>query len=216
MPAYNAVLFDVDGTLLHSRPGIIDTFSYAFRAMGLDPSQMDLGRYLGPPLRQSFAEHFSDEKDVERAVEFYRTRYAQQGMHMCAPFPGVVDMLKALREAGIFLATATSKPTAVVTPILEEQGIAGFFDHIGGASMDKSVDTKTAVIRSVLADPRLRDKKILMVGDRKDDMQGAADCAIPAAGVLYGYGSREELEAWDPVFLASDCRQLTHYILNII
>nr|WP_317398882.1 HAD hydrolase-like protein [uncultured Gemmiger sp.] len=215
MPAYNAVLFDVDGTLLHSRPGIIDTFSYAFRAMGLDPSQMDLGRYLGPPLRQSFAEHFSDEKDVERAVEFYRTRYAQQGMHMCAPFPGVVDMLKTLREAGIFLATATSKPTAVVTPILEEQGIAGFFNHIGGASMDKSVDTKTAVIRSVLADPRLRDKKILMVGDRKDDMQGAADCAIPAAGVLYGYGSREELEAWNPVILASDCNQLTHYILNI-
>ena len=215
MPAYDAVLFDVDGTLLHSRPGIIDTFSYAFRAMGLDPSGMDLGRYLGPPLRQSFAEHFADEKDVERAVEFYRVRYAERGMHMCAPFPGVVDMLKALHNAGIFLATATSKPTEVVTPILHEQGIAGFFDHIGGASMDKSVDTKTAVIRSVLADSRLKNRKILMVGDRRDDMQGAADCGIPAVGVLYGYGSREELEAWHPVALVSDCTELTKYILNI-
>lgn len=214
MPAYDAVLFDVDGTLLHSRPGIIDTFSYAFRAMGLDPSAIDLGRYLGPPLRQSFAEHFADEQDVERAVEFYRDRYAERGMHMCAPFPGVVDMLQDLRNAGVFLATATAKPTAVVTPILEEQGISGFFDHIGGASMDKSIDTKTAVVRSVLEDPRLSGKKILMVGDRKDDMQGAADCGIPAAGVLYGYGSKEELDVWHPRFLARDCMELTQYILN--
>lgn len=211
---YDAVLFDVDGTLLHSRPGILDTFAYAFRMMGLDPSSMDLGRYLGPPLRQSFAEHFSDDADVERAVQFYRSRYAQHGMHMCAPFPGVVDMLRTLREAGLFLATATSKPTAVVTPILEEQGLAGYFDRIGGASLDKSVDTKTAVIRTVLADPRLTGKRILMVGDRQDDMQGAADCGIPAAGVLYGYGSREELTAWEPVFLATDSEQLTQYILN--
>lgn len=215
MPRYDAVLFDVDGTLLHSRPGILDTFSYAFRMMGLDPSGMDLGRYLGPPLRQSFAEHFDSDADIERAVAFYRTRYAQRGMHMCSPFPGVQDMLHTLQAAGLFLATATSKPTEVVTPILAEQGIAGFFDHIGGASMDKSVDTKTAVIRSVLDDPRLKGKKILMVGDRQDDMQGASDCRIPAAGVLYGYGSREELTAWHPVFLAGDCAELTRYILDI-
>lgn len=214
MRSYDAVLFDVDGTLLHSRPGIVDTFSYAFRMMGLDPSSMDLGRYLGPPLRQSFAEHFPDDADVERAVQFYRSRYAQRGMHMCTPFPGVVDMLRTLREVGLFLATATSKPTAVVTPILEEQGLAGYFDRIGGASLDKSVDTKTAVIRTVLADPRLTGKRILMVGDRQDDMQGAADCRIPAAGVLYGYGSLEELTAWEPVFLATDSEQLTQYILN--
>lgn len=215
MALYDVVLFDVDGTLLHSRPGILDTFSYAFRMMGVDPSGMDLSRYLGPPLRQSFAEHFASDYEVERAVAFYRTRYAQQGMHLCSPFPGVSDMLHSLRQAGLFLATATSKPTAVVTPILEEQGLADYFDHIGGASMDKSVDTKTAVIRSVLADPRLCGKRILMVGDRQDDMQGAADCGIPSAGVLYGYGNREELAAWNPVFLANDCAELTRYILNI-
>lgn len=214
MLPYDAILFDVDGTLLHSRPGILDTFSYAFRMMGVDPSAIDLGRYLGPPLRQSFAEHFSDAADVERAVQFYRTRYAQQGMHMCAPFPGVIEMLRTLRSAGLFLATATSKPTAVVTPILQEQGIDDCFDVIGGASMDKSVDTKTAVIRTVLADRRLAGKRILMVGDRRDDMQGAADCGLPAAGVLYGYGSREELAAWNPVFLAEDCTALANYILN--
>ena len=214
MPLYDAVLFDVDGTLLHSRPGILDTFSYAFRMMGLDPAGMDLGRYLGPPLRQSFAEHFSADEDVERAVRFYRTWYAEKGMHLCAPFPGVVDMLHTLRRAGLFLATATSKPVEVVTPILQEQGIADYFDHIGGASMDKSVDTKTAVIRSVLSDSRLAGKRVLMVGDRKDDMQGAADCGISATGVLYGYGTREELNVWNPVFMAENCAALTAFILN--
>lgn len=214
MPGFDAVLFDVDGTLLHSKPGILDTFAYAFRAMGLDPQGMDLEQYLGPPLRRSFGEHFSGEADVEKAVEYYRTRYAERGMHMCSPFPGVVEMLQDLRRAGLILATATSKPTAVVTPILQEQGIAEYFDYIGGASMDKSVDTKTAVIRSVLAQPVMQGKRVLMVGDRRDDMQGAADCAIPAAAVLYGYGSREELAVWNPCFMAQDCPALTAYIVN--
>lgn len=215
MPRYDAVLFDVDGTLLHSQPGILDTFSHTFQTMGLDPASMDLNRYLGPPLRQSFAEHFQSEADVERAVEIYRTRYAERGMHLCSPFPGVMDMLHALQAEGILLATATSKPTAVVTPILEEQGMAGFFTFIGGASMDKSVDTKTAVIRSVLKQPAFQGKSVLMVGDRKDDMQGAVECRLPAAGVLYGYGSRAELAPWNPVVLAPDCAYLTQYILNV-
>lgn len=214
MPRFDAVLFDVDGTLLHSKPGILDTFSYAFRAMGVDPSTLNLERYLGPPLRQSFSEHFDREEEIEKAVTLYRTRYARQGMHMCKPYPGVLEMLQQLRKAGVFLATATSKPTDVVRPILEEQGLSACFDRIGGASMDKSVDTKTAVIRQVLSDPRLGGERILMVGDRKDDMQGAWDCGIPAAGVLYGYGSREELLAWNPVYLASDCRDLTRFILG--
>lgn len=214
MPAFDAVLFDVDGTLLHSRPGILNTFAYAFRQMGLDPANIDCSRYLGPPLRWSFAQHFATEAEVERAVTFYRTRYAEAGMHECAPYPGVADMLAALKAAGLFLATATCKPVKVVRPILAEQGLAPYFDLIGGASMDTSVDTKTAVIRRDLADERLRGARVLMVGDRQDDLQGAAVCGLPAAGVLYGYGTRAELEACAPRFLAGDCAALTRWILS--
>ncbi len=214
MRAFDAVLFDVDGTLLHSRPGILNTFAYAFRQMGLDPAQIDCTRYLGPPLRWSFAQHFSTEAEVERAVDFYRTRYAQVGMHECAPFPGVAPMLAALQQAGLYLATATCKPVEVVTPILEERGLLPYFDRVGGASMDASVDTKTAVIAQVLTDPRLAGRRVLMVGDRQDDLLGAADCGLPAAGVLYGYGSRAELEACGPRFLAGDCAELTAWILG--
>lgn len=211
---YNTVLFDVDGTLIHSAPGIVSTLAYTFRTMGLDPEKIDLMRYVGPPLRKSFANHFSDPQQVERAVEIYRARYKVDGQHQCQLYPGVREMLCALREQRVFLCTATSKPVQVVTPILQEQGIFDLFDIVGGASMDQSVDTKTAVIRQLLQDPRVSGENILMVGDRAEDLRGAADCKLPGAGVLYGYGSREELEPFGPTALLSTVEDLKRYLLE--
>ena len=122
--------------------------------------------------------------------------------------------LRRLKDAGFTLCTATCKPTEVVTPILEEQGIAGYFAFVGGASMDESRDTKTDVIRHVLRQPALQGKRVLMVGDRSDDMQGAANCGLDAAGVLYGYGSREELEPFHPKLLVESCKELTDKLLG--
>lgn len=214
MQRYDAVLFDVDGTLIHSRPGIFNCFAYAFRKMGLDPDAIDCSRYLGPPLRWSFAQHFATDAEVEQAVEYYRVHYEEVGSHQCSLFPGVRQMMNTLKDAGLYMATATCKPVEVVTPILKEQGLFDYFDRIGGASMDESVDNKTDVIRLVLQDPRLAGKRILMVGDRQDDMQGAVNNQLPAAAVLYGYGSREEMESWNPVLLAQNCEELTQYILG--
>ena len=136
-----------------------------------------------------------------------------KGSHECAVFPGVPQMLQTLKQAGFILCTATSKPTKVVTPILEEQGLAQYFDFIGGASMDESRDTKTEVVRYVLSQPALQGKRVLMVGDRNDDMRGAATvvwmlpvcCTATAAG--------EELEAFHPVLLAESCADLTDRLL---
>lgn len=214
MAKYDAVLFDVDGTLLHSSPGIIESMEFTFRQMGMDPSGIDLTRYLGPPLRKSFGEHFKDEASIEKMVQLYREEYERTGQHLCTPYPGAQELLQTLKDEGILLYTATAKPVEVVTPILKEQGIYHFFNAIGGASMDKSAETKTAVVQTVLSRPELSGKRVLMVGDRHDDMRGAQDSQIPAAGVLYGYGSREELEPFHPVFLAKNCAELAQYILN--
>ena len=181
--------------------------------MNVDITGVDLRRYLGPPLRKSFGEHFSDPEKIEKATELYRASYAAKGSHEGNAYPGAAEMLRRLKEAGYVLCTATSKPTKVVTPILEEQGLAQYFDFIGGASMDESRDTKTEVVRYVLSQPALQGKRVLMVGDRNDDMRGAADCGLDAAGVLYGYGSREELEAFHPVLLAESCADLTDRLL---
>lgn len=211
---YDAILFDVDGTLIDSAPGILDTLDEVFRAMGVEIARDSLRRYLGPPLRKTFGEHFSDPQDVEKATALYRASYAIKGSHEGDAYPGAAEMLRQLKAAGLLLCTATSKPTQVVTPILEEQGLAEFFDFIGGASMDESRDTKTEVVRYVLSQPFLAGKRVLMVGDRRDDMRGAADCGLDAAGVLYGYGSFEELEPFRPVFLAESCEDLSRRILN--
>ena len=214
MPHYDAILFDVDGTLIDSAPGILNTLEMVFRDMGVDLTNVNLRRYIGPPLRKSFAEHFSDPAKIEEATERYRMIYHEKGSHEGGAYPGVPEMLRRLKDAGFTLCTATCKPTEVVTPILEEQGIAGYFAFIGGASMDESRDTKNDVIRHVLSQPALQGKRVLMVGDRSDDLQGAANCGLDAAGVLYGYGSREELEPFHPKLLVESCKELTDKLLG--
>ena len=214
MPHYDAILFDVDGTLIDSAPGILNTLEVVFRDMGVDLTNVNLRRYIGPPLRKSFAEHFSDPAKIEEATERYRVIYHEKGSHEGGAYPGVPEMLRRLKDAGFTLCTATCKPTEVVTPILEEQGIAGYFAFVGGASMDESRDTKTDVIRYVLSQPALQGKRVLMVGDRSDDLQGAANCGLDAAGVLYGYGSREELEPFHPKLLVESCKELTDKLLG--
>ena len=101
-----------------------------------------------------------------------------------------------------------------MTPILEEQGLSSYFSFVGGASMDESRDNKTDVIRHVLDQPVMQGKRVLMVGDRRDDMQGARNCGLDAVAVLYGYGSREEVAPFAPVFMAADCKELTEWILR--
>lgn len=214
MAGWNAVLFDVDGTLIDSAAGIAETFAYTFRQLGVDASSINYNRFLGPPLRRSFAEFLDTPKEIEKAVEIYRSYYKNKGSHMCTLYPGVHDMLRALKNAGITLCTATSKPTQVVKPILRNLGIEKFFYVIGGASADASIDTKTAVIQNLLSQKDFQNKRILMVGDRQDDMIGAAESGLQAVGVLYGYGSKQELSAHNPLFLASDCRMLTDFILE--
>ena len=97
---YDAILFDVDGTLIDSAPGILNTLEEVFKAMGVDVARSDLNRYIGPPLRKSFGEHFSDPAKIEEATERYRTSYAVKGSHEGDAYPGVVEMLGRLKAAG--------------------------------------------------------------------------------------------------------------------
>lgn len=211
---FDAVLFDVDGTLIDSAPGIRETFAYTFQKLGIDDTGVDYNQFFGPPLRRSYAKFLPTPEKVEEAVALYRDYYRVKGSHICKVYSGVPEMLRALRDAGLILCTATGKPVNVVTPILQEQGLYSMFHYVGGASEDTSVDTKTAVIKKVLENDLLKDRRILMVGDRRDDMIGAANCSLPAVGVLYGYGDVDEIAPYKPLFLAKNCEELTKYILE--
>ena len=211
---YDAVLFDVDGTLVHSSPGILETMRHTFRQMGVDPETLDLNRFLGPPLRKTFSETLGSEEKSEQAVQIYREYYDRVGQHKCSVYPGVVEMLETLKRSGVILGTATCKALPVALPILKEQGLYRYFDVLGGATLDASIDDKPSVIRWALGQPALAGRRVLMVGDRADDLNDGAANGLDAAGVLYGYGSREELAACKPVLLAETCGQLTRYILD--
>ncbi len=199
---YDAILFDVDGTLIDSAPGILNTLEEVFQKMGVDATGVNLRRYLGPAAAQELRRALHRAGQDRAGHPPLPRKLRRQGQPRMRRLPRCSGNAAAPEgRRALILCTATSKPTEVVTPILEEKGLAPYFDFIGGASMDESRDTKTDVVRYVLAQPMMQGKRVLMVGDRNDDMRGAADCGLDAAGALYGYGSREELP-FHPVLLA--------------
>lgn len=192
--SYNIILFDLDGTLTDSADGIVNSVIYALERKGISyTSKQELRRFVGPPLQESFKEYcgFSEE-DAKDAVRIFREYFSQKGIYENAVYDGVPEMLQKLCNAGFTLAVATSKPETFAKQILERFDLAKYFAVIAGASMEGT--DKPTVIRQALsrlnAEPS---ENILMIGDRKHDIIGAKDVGISSLGVLYGYGSKEEL-----------------------
>lgn len=215
MRKYETVLFDLDGTLTESGEGIINSAVYALKKFGIEPEMSQMGKFLGPPLKDSFRDFygFSEEKCVE-AVKYYREYYTTKGIFENKVYEGVEDCLKALKSAGLKLAVATSKPQVFAVTILEHFHLAEYFDFIGGAELDGTRSVKAEVITHTLKNCGADDlSKVIMVGDRKHDVLGAKALGMDCIGVLYGYGSREELESAGAVFIADTPMAVANYVL---
>ncbi len=209
------VLFDLDGTLTDSAPGIVNCLRYALDEMDVEhPGDATLATFLGPPLKDTFRDHFNmDDAQVDVAIAHYRVRYHDVGLFENSVYPGIPGLLQRLSDGGVTMATSTSKPTESATRILEHFDLAKHFAFIGGASMDMSRNAKAEVIahtREALAAQglNLAATPFTMVGDREHDVLGAAHFGIPAIGVLWGYGSRAELEGAGAVGIAETAEQL--------
>jgi len=189
---YDVILFDLDGTLTESAPGITRSARFAVEQMGytgFDPQVFET--FIGPPLYGSFREHFGvDDEEAEEAVRRYRARYAECGIFECAVYRGVPNLLRRLRAGGARLFVATAKPQVFAERVLRRFGLAGFFDGMTGAALDERTADKAALIRAALpAAPG----RAAMIGDRRYDVEGGQANGIDTIGVCYGYGSREEL-----------------------
>ena len=194
--SYRELFFDLDGTLSDSAEGILNSVIYALEKLGLEPPARDrLFRYIGPPLVRSFSEEPGVlPEQVGRAVELYRENYTVRGIYECSAYDGVREALHALRAEGYRLTLATCKPWTLAERVLEHLGIRDCFDFVSGPEMDGTRNEKHEVIAYAVDTLGIKDpRKILMIGDRRDDVLGAEKCGIDCVGVLWGFGSAEEL-----------------------
>lgn len=209
-----AVLFDLDGTLTDSRPGIQRTTRYAFARLAettgkpfpLPADDSDLDWLIGPPLRDSFAKLAGPEYS-EALIGFYRERYRDIGAFENEVYAGVPQTLDELAATGARLFVATSKNEIDAIRILEHFGLASRFEQIHGARADGGHADKTELISHLLATHGLAGApRVAMIGDRKFDAIGALNCGLAAIGALWGYGGRDELTAAgaDPIVASPD------------
>jgi len=210
-------LFDLDGTLTDPGPGITNCVRYALEKFDIHPkNREELYPYIGPPLTFSFQEyHGLTAVQAEQALLYYRERFSVKGLYENEVYPGIPEMLQDLKNRGVILIVATSKPEEFTVRILEHFDLAKYFDFVGGNTLDEKRPTKEAVISYIKENyPAISSENAVMVGDRKYDVIGAKAHGLPSVGVLYGYGSREELAEAGADFLAITPSELEKILLS--
>ena len=196
---YKYLFFDLDGTLTQSEFGIIDSVLYALNKLGIEESDREkLKKFIGPPLFDSFSNYYHmDQQKADEAVRLYREIYEVKGVYNQPLYEGIKGVLERLTKDGFTLLVVTSKPTEMAEIVLKHDGIREYFKDVIGPSRAERHSEKEYLIRTaidLLGEYSEIAPLSLMIGDRHYDIEGAVRAGIDSMGVLYGYGSREELE----------------------
>lgn len=197
---FDYILFDMDGTVADTFQGVTNSVKYALEFFGIKAEDNSaLSCFIGPPLFEQFKAYAGfDDVQASEAVKKYRERYSETGWKECALTEGTEALLKALKKEGKTVALATCKPEQYAKMILEFFGIAEYFDFIGGAELNiNGRHSKKEVIEYVLGKLHIKEedkKRTVLVGDTRYDVDGAKETGISSIGVLFGCGTRRELE----------------------
>ena len=217
MSNFNNILFDFDGTICDTSPGIFASMQKVCAHYNLSFGLDTFAKMIGPPLQESFTKIFHlPESEVRNAIKVYRDYYAAEGMFLCEPYEGVKELIHALRANGMRIFVATSKPEEYTRKIIERKGLSELFDFVGGADMEeKSRIDKVDVINYVLDENRISDKResVLMIGDRFYDINGAHKANLKAAGILWGFGDRAEMEKCGADFIFETPQELQKFLI---
>ena len=210
MPRYAYCLFDLDGTLTDPGEGITRSVAYALSFFGIEvKDRTTLYPFIGPPLVDSFSTFYGfSPEQARQAVERYREYFSRQGIFENELYPGIKELLEDLKRHGVRILLASSKPELYARKILEHFQLLPFFDFVAAATMDDTRSKKTDVVRYALESCGISPDRAVMIGDRHHDIEGAKDNALESIGVLWGYGSREELSAAGATRLAESVPQL--------
>ena len=203
-PKYRAVLFDLDGTLNDSGPGIMNSVRYSLKKMGYEiPREETLRRFVGPSLVYSYKTFcHMDEAQARKAVDAYRECYHAGECFNLIIYDGIVELLSRLKKEKIRCAVVTSKPQNAALMILEHFDMMRFFDTLAGPDPDDPSNRKSVLIARALKQLDLAPSDAVMVGDSRFDIIGANEAGCDSVGVTYGYGTREELVENGATYLA--------------
>ena len=189
------VFFDLDGTLTNPQRGISACIAHALREMGLPmPTQTSLNEWIGPPLFDSFADHLGSTSLAKDALALYRERFSTVGLFENEVYPGTLDMLQKAGSVSSAMFVVTSKPRTFAERIVRHFGMAPFFRFVYGSELDGTLADKSELLAHVLHRESIDPSSAIMIGDRRHDIAGARRNAIRSVGVLWGFGSRAELE----------------------
>ena len=203
-----SVIFDLDGTLTDSGEGITKCVQLALEHFGIPVESLDHLRYfVGPPLRDSFVKAGVPEDKVEEAIAVYRSRYTNVGLFENTPYSGIRELLEKLTDLGYRLFVATSKPEEMAVRVLQKFDLYRYFEKVCGATLDKSRDSKSAVIAH-LRTATGKAEHAIMVGDTAFDVIGAAEHNIATIGVSWGYGIVEEMKEAGAIAIAHTPEEL--------
>ncbi len=211
------IFFDFDGTIVDSAPGIKASVKYALSYFGIEETREEmLNIFIGPPLFDAFSEYYNmNKEEADTAVEKYRENYnGNNAMEYFFVYEGVENMLKTLSSEGFTLCIASAKPTPYIKRMLDSVDLSKYFYFINGASFDETKRTKSAVIKETIEVNNFPKERILMVGDRENDVTGAKKNDIDILGVLYGYGDEKELSDAGCVKLAKTPEDVVKIIMN--
>ncbi len=217
MASFRTALFDFDGTIANTKPGIYNSIKYALAQEKIpvgDESRLDY--FIGPPLYDGFSTiYLTDEATTEELVRQYRVYYGEKGVYECELYPGIPEMLRAVRAAGLKTAVVSSKPKHFLDIVLPHLGIDSLFDAVVGPEMENTNSDKTRLIADALYQIwGTADEHTAMCGDRFYDMYAAKKAGVVGIGTPYGFGSPEELTGAGAESLADSPAELQQILLS--
>lgn len=212
-----AIFLDLDGTLIDPKEGITRSIQYALKELGAEvPTSDELTWCIGPPLWDSFQVLLGEKADLEEAVALYRERYADEGMFEADLYDGVGEMLEGLRDTGLPMFIATSKPHVFATQIAEEFGLMHYLDGLFGSELDGTNSDKSDLLTHALAETGAEPARSVMIGDRRHDIFGARNTGMIALGALWGYADADELHLAEADALAGAPEEVPEIVIDIL
>ena len=215
---FDTILFDFDGTLFDTSPGVFNSFDYLFKKYQMEFPREKYSLMIGPPLKESFQNIIGfKEEECDKAMKVYREYYGVKGIFECDVYGGVKKLVEDLRENGKNVFVATSKPEVYANAILEKKDMKSLFDFVGGSDLEeKNRVEKIDIINYVLESNGIKDEsskeKVLMIGDRKYDIIGAHQAGIKCCGILWGFGNRKEFEEFGADFICETPKDVMNLV----